>query len=445
MNNIQEKFLYHIWDQQHITSELLTLTGKSVKINFQGHWNRGKGPDFKNAIILLDNQIMTGDVEIHVCSYDWVAHNHNEDCNFNTVILHVIYENKSQYTQTIREDGTLIEILELKNQLSEDIVKLFEEIANDTFSEKEKYCPVFSMQQEWIPQLVLKAGKNRLQRKLKRFTAELSFCSFDQLLYQGLLESLGYSNNKYPFYQLAQQIPYLRIKKMIDQGASKLDVLSLWLHVSGLINHIPTQIDQSFVRDLSDSFINNNYQIPEFSIEWNLFRIRPINHPVFRMIQILEFIYIGAQNNLTNYVLKLFSFEKEKITISNFRHRAQTILSAIAFNDIKTKMGASRIDLVLINVILPIILLYANKMEYQELEIICYQIIEEFPGVTENTITKSMRKYLTEDLYTDINKKSILQQGLLQIYTQYCSHHLCEQCQKSFVEWKSEVIEIKEV
>lgn len=441
MNNIQERFLYHIWDQQHLSGELVSLTGKKIKIAFQGHWNKGKGPDFKNSIVIIDDHPWHGDIEIHVCGYDWIAHNHHEDCNYNHVVLHVVYDNKSGYKNTIREDGELIEILELKNQLSDDIQKLFSEINNDDFEEKEKFCAIFSMQPEWIIPLVVKSGETRLERKLNRFNAELSFCSFDQLFYQGIMESLGYSNNKYPFYQLAQQIPYVKLKNLVEKGASKLDILSLWLHVSSLINTMPTQIDPGFLERLNESFVNRNYQIPDFNIDWNLFRIRPVNHPVFRLIQILNFLYEGIQNNLTNHILKLFSFEKDKISISSFRHRAHSLLSGLAFPEINSKMGASRIDLILINVIIPITLLYSRKMEYLELEEKCLFLLQEFPGVTENTITKSMRKYLTADIYETINKRSLLQQGLQQIFTQYCSHHLCDQCEEMINKWKKEISE----
>ncbi|HQB97513.1 MAG TPA: DUF2851 family protein, partial [Candidatus Cloacimonadota bacterium] len=46
---MEERFLYHIWDEGHLIPELRTVSGKSVRIVYQGQYNTGRGPDFKNA------------------------------------------------------------------------------------------------------------------------------------------------------------------------------------------------------------------------------------------------------------------------------------------------------------------------------------------------------------------------------------------------------------
>lgn len=437
MNDFNEKFLYHIWDQQHLIEPLKTLSGKNVKINFAGHWNRGKGPDFKNAVIEMEAISIQGDVEIHYSSYDWIAHGHNDDANYNGVVLHVVYEHKIKSAYTIKENGDLIEVLVIKELLSEEIQKLLCDYNQDQFSEKEKYCEVFSIQNEWIPEVLYQHGKERIDRKIKRYQAELSFCSFDQLLYQGIFESLGYSNNKFPFYQLAQQIPYLKLQTMIHSGYNKTDVLSILLHSSDLINYMPSGIKTDLTTDLNTSFVSHNYELPDVEFEWNLFRIRPVNHPVMRLIQILDLIYDSVQSGLINHILKIFSFEKEKLSISAFRRRAQLFISKQAFANIDSKMGAGRIDLILVNVIIPIITLYAKKMEYTDLEEYCYFLLKEFPGLSENTISNTMRKYMTDDIDQRVNMKAIYQQGLIQIYQNYCINHLCEMCAQKVNEIKS--------
>jgi hypothetical protein len=87
-----EKFLYHIWDAQHLVAILKTVSGKPVKIMFPGRWNTDAGPDFKDVIIEIDNKVLRGDVEIDLQTYNWNSHNHNENPNFNSVILEVVYQ-----------------------------------------------------------------------------------------------------------------------------------------------------------------------------------------------------------------------------------------------------------------------------------------------------------------------------------------------------------------
>lgn len=117
---MEERFLYHIWDAGHMQNELRTVTGKSVQVKYQGQYNTNRGPDFRNALIEISGELLRGDVEIHLNSNDWIAHNHHEDHYYNQVILHVVL-NSNGKSQTIKENGEPVEILELKNQLSQDI------------------------------------------------------------------------------------------------------------------------------------------------------------------------------------------------------------------------------------------------------------------------------------------------------------------------------------
>lgn len=428
MNDFNENFLYHIWDQQHLKSELTLESGKTIKVLFSGHWNRGAGADFKNAILEIDGVNIQGDVEIHINTYDWNAHNHQDDANFNQVVLHVVYENKTSQQYTIKENGDLSEILKINDKLSEEIQKFLETENNLHFTEHEKYCPVFSIQNEWIPRLLTEYGMERFYRKIKRFKAELSFSSFDQLLYQGIFESLGYTNNKFPFYQLATQVPYVKIRQMIAEGYQKMDILSLWLHTSDLINLLPSGVKTVFSNDLNESFITHKYDVSDMNFDWNLFRIRPVNHPVLRLVQVLDFIYDSVDIGLTRHILKLFSFEKDKLSVISFRRRAQLFLSKQSLKDFDTRLGSSRIDMILINIIIPIIYIYSQKMEYEDLASYCIFLYKEFPGLSENTISNTMKKYLTEDIEQFIHTKAVNQQGLIQIYQTYCVNHLCDSC-----------------
>ncbi|HQM79680.1 MAG TPA: DUF2851 family protein, partial [Candidatus Syntrophosphaera sp.] len=75
---MDEKFLYHIWDAGHLLTPLKTASGKTLQVKYQGQYNTSRGPDFHNVIIELNREILRGDVEIHLHSYDWIAHNHHE-------------------------------------------------------------------------------------------------------------------------------------------------------------------------------------------------------------------------------------------------------------------------------------------------------------------------------------------------------------------------------
>ena len=129
---IAENFLYHIWDEQHLKTDIETVSGSKITILFQGKWNTDAGPDFINSIILLDGKKLQGNVEIHRHEYDWKAHNHHEDPNFNSVILHVVFAHDKNTKFTISENGSKIPILVLDDNLDQQIEKLWKQVKTES-------------------------------------------------------------------------------------------------------------------------------------------------------------------------------------------------------------------------------------------------------------------------------------------------------------------------
>ena len=83
---MDEKFLHHIWDGLHLNAQLQTVSGKKLRIAYQGQYNTGRGADFLNAGIVIDDYALRGDVEIHKQTSDWHAHNHSDDPFYNNVV-----------------------------------------------------------------------------------------------------------------------------------------------------------------------------------------------------------------------------------------------------------------------------------------------------------------------------------------------------------------------
>ena len=87
---VPEKTIRCIWnDQLFKTKQLQTTDDDELEIIFPGYWNFGPGPDFKSAAIKVNGKTLEGDVEIHVYSSDWKAHNHTGNPEYDKVILHV--------------------------------------------------------------------------------------------------------------------------------------------------------------------------------------------------------------------------------------------------------------------------------------------------------------------------------------------------------------------
>ena len=158
MKQFSENFLYHIWDGFHFVNPLRTISGKKVEVIFQGRWNTSAGPDFWSAVIKIGEKVIKGDVEIHVDTTDWKAHNHYEDPNYNNVILHVVFTHNSNEKYTITENGNISEIVEIANFLDSDVEKLIKRY-NYKFEPEDKFCSFFaSTPLETLPVILSEMG-----------------------------------------------------------------------------------------------------------------------------------------------------------------------------------------------------------------------------------------------------------------------------------------------
>ena len=64
-------------------------SGKITIIN-TGILNKHEGPDIKGAILIINDKIVRGPVECHICTSDWYRHNHQNNPNYQSVILHIV-------------------------------------------------------------------------------------------------------------------------------------------------------------------------------------------------------------------------------------------------------------------------------------------------------------------------------------------------------------------
>jgi hypothetical protein len=406
--NFPEKFLYHIWDEQHIISHddnkaLQTVSGKRIKIHFQGHFNTMSGPDFKNATIEIDGQNFLGDVEIHIHSSDWYHHQHDQNPAFNRVILHVVYQHNHHIDMTLSEENEQIEIFEIQSYFSQEIEKLFHAYTENNMQASDRFCQLFSrIRNEFFRSFLHEAGLERLDKKIKRHKTELSFVSIDQLFYQGILEALGYHKNKNQFYMFSKEHQWTHFTQICHSSSG--------LSFDTFIDYLVSKAD----------FVENKYN-------WHTFRIRPANHPRTRLYQIAPFLYASLDTSLTSEIQKLFSFVDDDFSVKKLTNRIYDKL-CVASSLTKYRLGKDRVDTIIINIFIPILIVYAQMVGDEQLDIYCKRIYTEFGALEKNHIDHLMQKYMTADQYDISQQKAIYQQGLLHIYHKYCQNHLCEIC-----------------
>ena len=415
-----ERFLYHIWDGQHLLKSLKTCSGKELLIDFPGRWNTDSGPDFKDCIIHLDGKIFRGDVEVDLTNFEWRHHGHDENPQFNTVILHVVYQHHSNHPFTIKENGDAVEVLEVHSQLDRDISKLLKRYAELPFKETDKYCHFFTgVAPEIIASRLEKLGMERLEGKVRRFAAEREFSDFDQLAYEGIMEALGYSKNKFQMLKLSLVCNYAEMQKRFFAEEDAAELLGYLVKRGGLADHLPrgAVLSKRVVAD------------PPLDVSWTLFRIRPGNHPVVRLAQIAPLLQESFADSLFHRIVRLFSFTQGDFSVREFLRRTQNYFSRSAqLINSAYRLGATRIDTLVINIIVPLVLLYAREENFVELEQTTLQIYSQMHKLPENYILHTMEQYMDDSQKRIVRAKGIYQQGLLKLYADCCHDHNCNRC-----------------
>ena len=91
---MREELLAYLWKTQYFSRKSLQTTdGDDLIVVKPGQENSNAGPDFSNAHIQLNKTLWVGNVELHIRASDWFNHRHEEDTNYDNVILHVVWEN----------------------------------------------------------------------------------------------------------------------------------------------------------------------------------------------------------------------------------------------------------------------------------------------------------------------------------------------------------------
>lgn len=254
-----EAFLQWIWENLLFDfTDLKTTCGRSLSIITQGRLNNTDGPDFSRAAIEIDNIIWHGDVEIHVSSKGWNAHDHQDDPNFNTVILHVVADSNPQ--QVITQNGSTPYTLNLMPYLPKQLRVFLKGFDDPEVLPCSRGINFIS--EEAFLQQIEKAHIEYFEKKsndILRFydPEKLPSVAWKHAFILSLWDGLGIAHNREPMQETAQQL------LKVWSGTSAKKGTELAFEIAGL------NTDDSDIR-------------------WNLKSVRPANHPKQRVAEAVK-------------------------------------------------------------------------------------------------------------------------------------------------------------
>ena len=449
LDKVDEAFVQKLWNEQRFfDTNMEAIDRRAIRVLKPGIWNHNEGPDFMHAEIEIDGKLQIGDVEIHVRSSEWYAHKHHLNSRYNRVILHAVFFNDDFNLRTRLQNGKRISTLELLKWIAVDTGDLYDDTEGTTT--EEGICRVTGKQlnMEVLKGVFESLGRERFLEKAESMRLLRTRLNFEQLLYEGIMEALGYTRNSKAMRELAQHVPFADL----DQK-SELEIQAILFGVAGLLpsqREKPLSIavtnDPSIVA-LEEAWRASEYaELPARMTEarWSLTG-RPLNHPTRRIAAMSRLIY-QCQGSLMMYFLPIYEKAASTDTQESLRTIEKELRTLLALKPTgywemhsnfgtggarkAALIGNERAVDIIINKILPIAYIWAIEAESQKLQEAVLKLYSIAPKSQGNKIIRK----IDEQIFTEtqqlrhLKPTAKIEQGVIRLYKNYCADWLCDLC-----------------
>lgn len=414
---MKENLLHFVWKLKLFSTSLLKSTnGEVIEIISAGTANLDSGPDFLNAKLVINNQLWAGNVEIHLNSSDWYVHNHENDENYDSVILHVVWEHT---VDVFRKTNETIATLELKNYISKELLNNYQQL----FSKKRNWinCEkdiasidpfIFT---NWLERLYVE----RLEKKAEQIQNNVTKLNnnWEAALFVLLAKNFGLKINSEAFMNFANSFDF-SIARKVSNNLEQLE--ALFFGQTGLLsNDYESEYFEKLKKEYN--FLKVKFQlIPISNGQVQFFRLRPNNFPTIRLSQ-LAMVYHRHQNLFSKIIetetIKEF-YELFDEATSNFWETHYTFETS-SKKSVK-KITKPFIDLLLVNTIIPVKFLYLKNLGTNDLSSVLPIIAHIKPE--KNTIISKFNELKIK------SNTAFETQALLQLKNEYCNKQLCLSC-----------------
>jgi hypothetical protein len=445
---MREDFLHFLWrTRQFDVSNLMTTDGEPIEILDFGSYNAlDSGADFQNVKLRIGDWTWFGSVEMHVKSSDWLAHGHQNDAAFGSVILHVVYENdveilrsavsrttigmpKTSYTEgspsnlkivKSPSESPKIPSLELKNRIPEGIFKKYWAIMHN-----EHWIPCqFHFHQvsdltksKWLERLAVE----RLERKSTEIEVALERNNDDweETFWQFTARYFGSKVNAEPMEMLARSLPHRVLAKHKNQ---LFQIEALLFGQAGFL--AKDFADDYLIRLKKEyQFLKTKHNLGESVplAAWKFGRLRPPSFPTIRLAQLSVLIHQSLHlfskiidNQAVDTLSSYFEVEVSAYWRDHFVFDTPSVSSP-------KKFGSDAIDVLLINNIAPFLYTYGKLRGDESLKDRSLFLLEKVK-TEKNTVIDGWKSLgFTATSAAD-------SQALIQLKTCYCDVKKCAAC-----------------
>lgn len=405
---------FRLWPVGTLTDE----DGRSVEIIDPGVLNTGSGPDFFNAKIRLDGDMLAGNVELHVRASDWHRHGHDSDPAYGNVILHVVADSDARIASPT--DGRILPQLVMRNlpRLAETVRAMTDNGAGRLpCGPRLSEIPSLNFT-DMLSSLVV----GRLQRKADDVSAIADSLQGDwaNAAYIFLARGLGFGANADPMERLARAVPLRQLRKHADSAVAVESMLMGW----GGVLHDPPRDDYEAVLQREFAFYRHKFEEeitgPAVPLQWAS-RGRPQNAPIRRLALLTAII-----RAFPGFGGELIAMRDPTLATRFFDVTLPEYWRTHLIPGVKASCGGPAVSpetrtLLTINVVAPVLYAYGEYTGDGRRMQTAVDILWTLPA-ENNTVTRS---FLGAGFPCPTAFHS---QAYLQLRKEYCDRHSCLTC-----------------
>ena len=386
-----EQALARLWRDRAARAGMLRAQhGGLLRVIYPGRPGTSAGPDFRDALLYVEGVGLTrGDVELHLKQGDWRSHGHHRDHRYNSVALHVVYDTEDAPTPLA--NGSEAPVLCVRSLLDSPpsgtpppyLWRLLEMCGYPEPSTE-----------AGLASLLDKAGDARFTGKVQAFQHQLSHEDPEQVLYVALMEGLGYSQNRAPFIELARRVPMATLREQalrLPAEGRRPVIESCLLKAAGFSSVPPAE----------EALAPLPIRPPP---RWNLFRVRPGNHPKQRILGAALLLQHHMESGLPAGMIGLI-----------YQGHPALEQGLTIRRDGRALIGPGRARELAVNAVLPFAVAWAGTQGDPALAEASTALYHKYPKAAENEVQREMAELLIPLQWRSTVNGARRQQGLLHL------------------------------
>ena len=357
---LPERLLAKLWRAREGRT-LRAADGRRVRALYAGRPAPGHGPDFQDAVLILDGERRTGSVELHRKPSDWRAHGHDADPAYDDVALHVVAR--------AEPGGPDLPVVELRARKRGEP------------KEPELLAQAAREGSAGLRQMLVRSGLARFRERAESAARRIEEGGPEQALQEAVFEALGYAENRAPFLRLAQAVPAGELARLAPGAPEEeradalerrlLEAAGFGIGSGEALGGAPEAA--GFGGDAGKALGGAPRQPPGQSLGWRTAGVRPANHPRRRIMGAAALLARAADDGLAGACAR---------AVADGPAALEALLTVADARG--TLIGAGRAREIAVNAALPA--LAAAGASGAE------GVYMRFPSLPENALTKEARR-----------------------------------------------------